>query len=516
MRSERKLMSRAESRVWVGFSRFQVPTAIVREGVLLGGIEATLLLVLFRLANTPEPRDPVVTVPVKVKRLIDQTGLSDKSVRRALESLEANKFLTISPSRKKNGRQIGCNTYVLLNPETGKPLRTGAGYGICHLNDVPYFPVPTDVVKQHVIARLTLSEKSLYIALLVNTGRTQTVTFTAMATMLAKLSHLSPKTFRKAVEALELAGLIVRDEKTYTMCDPVTRERSRRFAKGEDNPRNWTTEGKKALDYDTLTAEQWKNVIDGCFKQPYIYADQGWTAPAKCPYHSGAKPTLSFNFERGCFKCQSKKCTAKGKLSRLVRTLMKTSEQETQEFIARYAGIELKFNRPTKDAIKTWRYFNETHSLVKEVFFFADGGFTERAKGQGKLLYHLPQVRASQTVLILRNEADCDEMDQMKLRNPDGTPVATSTGGYLTGWLSKFAADLRGKNVAIVYVSDAGGLRFYKDVADSLDERRITHRRVNVPPDGAMTIAEFADHIGADWLYNEDPNTDSEYGLIQV
>ena len=119
-------------------------------------------------------------------------------------------------------------------------------------------------------------------------------------------------------------------------------------------------------------------------------------------------------------------------------------------------------------------------------------------------------------MLVLRNEADCDQMDEMKLRDPDGTPVAATTGGYLTGWLPKFAADLRGKNVAIVYVSDAGGLRFYKEVADSLDECCITHRRVKVPPEEAMTVAEFADHIGADWLYNEGPNTDSEYGRIQI
>jgi hypothetical protein len=506
----------SESRVWIGFSRFQVPTAIERKGALLGSIEATLLLVLFKQANTATPRDPVVTVRVSIKRLMIQTGLADKSVRRALESLETNKLLTISPSRKKNGRQFGCNTYLLLNPETGNPLRTKAGHGVCHLNDVPYFPVPTDAVKQSVIARLTLSEKSLYIALLIITGRSQSLTFTAATPMLTKLSDLSAKTFRKAAESLELAGLIIRDGKTYTLCDPVTRDRSKRYAKAEDNPRNWTTEGKKALDYDKLTAEHWKQVIDGCFREPYIYADQGWTVPTKCPYHSGAKPTLSFNFERGCFKCQSKKCTAKGKLSRLVKHLMKTSEQETREFIARSAGIELKFNRPTKDAIKTWRYFNDTHSLMKQVFHFADGGIDEKSNGQGKLLYHLPEVRASQTVLVLRNEADCDQMDEMKLRDPDGTPVAATTGGYLTGWLPKFAADLHGKNVAIVYVSDAGGLRFYKDVADSLDECRITHRRVKVPPEGAMTVAEFADHIGADWLYNEGPNTDAEYGLVQI
>jgi hypothetical protein len=509
-------MSRAESRVWVGFSRFQVPTAIVREGVLLGSVEATLLLVLFKLANTIEPRDPVVTVRVSIKRLTVQTGLADKSVRRALQSLEANKLLTIGPTRKKNGRQFGCNTYVLLNPETGKPLKTEPSHGVCHLNDVPYFPVPTDVVKQNVIARLRLSEKSLYIALLIITGRHQSLTFTAATPMLTKLSDLSAKTFRKAAETLELAGLIVRDRSVYTMCDPITRERSKRYAKAEDNPRNWTTEGKKALDYDTLTPQQWKLVIDGCFKQPYIYAEEGWTAPAKCPYHSGAKPTLSFNFEKGCFKCQSKKCIAKGKLSRLVKDLRKTTEQETQEFIAQSAGIELKFNRPTKDAINTWRYFNDTGTLVKEVFFFADGGFVEKAKGLGRLLYHLPEVRASRTVLVLRNEADCDQMDGMKLRDSDGAPVATTTSGYLTGWLPKFAAELHGKNVVIVYVSDLGGVRFFKDVADSLDECSVEYRRVNLPPEGIMTLAAFTDHIGADWLYDDSQAANMEFGDFQL
>lgn len=510
-------MSQVESRVWIGFSRFQVPTAIIREGVLLGSIEATVLLVLFRLANTPTPKEPVVTVRVKINLLIVHTGLADRSVRRALESLEANKFLTIRPSRKKNGRQFGSNTYVLLNPETGKPLKAEAGWGICHLNAVPYFPVPTDVVKGGVIARLTLSEKSLYIALLMIAGRNQSTTFVAATRMLVKLSGMSAKTFRKAAEGLGLRGLIIRTGTTYTLCDPVTRERSRRYAKAEDNPRNWTAEGKKALDYDSLTAQQWKQVIDSCFKQPYIYAEEGWTAPTKCPYHaSDGKPTLSFNFESGCFKCHSRKCTAKGKLSRFVKDLKKLTEQETQEFIARSAGIELVFNRPTKDAIQTWRYFNDTHTLVKEVFLFADGGMTEKANGQGKLLYHLPEVRASRTVLILRNEAECDQMDEMKLKDPDGRPVATTTGGHLTGWLPKFTAELGGKNVVIMYRSDAGGLRFYADVANSLDEFSITHRRVGVKEGATVSVAETAESIGADWLYKESQITNTEYGEMQI
>jgi len=511
-------MPSAESKVWVGFSRFQVPTAIQREGVLLRGIEATVLLVLFRLANAGTPREPAVTVRVSIRRLTVLTGLADKSVRRALETLEANKFLTVRRARKEGGRLFGSNTYVLLHPETGKPLRAEAGNGVCHFNGVPYFPVPTDVVNGGILARLPLSQKSLYIALLIVTGRSQSLTFIATTPMLTKLARLSPKTFRSAVEGLELAGLIIREGRAgYTLCDPVTRERTKRHPQDSENPRNWTVEGKRALDYDTLTAQQWKLVIDACFRHPYIYTAQGWTATTTCPFHgSDGKATLSFNFENGCYKCHSSKCTAKGKLSRFVRELLRTSEQGTQEFIARAIGIELKFNRPTKDAIKTWRYFNDTHTLVKQVFLFSDGEITENANGQGKLLYHLPEVRASRTVLILRNEADCEQIEEMNLKDSDGRPVATTTGGYLTGWLPKFAAELGGKNVVIVYSSDRGGLGFYKQVADSLDECGIPHRRVNVPPEGTMSVAAIADQIGTDWLYDNGQNGSTEYGDITI
>jgi DNA-binding transcriptional regulator YhcF (GntR family) len=510
-------MSQGESRVWTGFSRFQVPTAIAQQGsVLLGGIEATVLLVLFKLANTAEPREPLVTVRASIKTLTVQTGLAEKSVRRALESLRT-KFIKVHRGRKANGRQFGANTYLLLNPETQKPLKTQRAYGVCFLNSVPYFPVPTDIVKRRILARLSVSEKSLYIALLIVAGRNQRLTFTATPTMLAKLSGLSPKTYRKAVEKLELAGLILRDGQAYTMCDPVTREQTRRYARAEDDPKKWTIEGKKALDYDTLSPQQWKQVIDACFKQSYVYAEEGWTAATKCPFHSGeTKPTLSFNFEMGCYKCHSTKCTAKGKLSRFVKTLRKISEQETQEFIARSVGIELKFNRTTKDAAKTWRYFNENYTLVKEVFFFADGEIVEKANGQGKLLYHLPEVRASRTVLVLRNESDCDQMDQLKLRDSDGRPVATTTGGYLTGWLPKFAAELDGKNVVVMHVSDRGGIRFYKTVADSLDEFGIQHRHISVKEGASASVEEIIEQIGADWLYRESQTTDAAYGLIEL
>jgi hypothetical protein len=143
--------------------------------------------------------------------------------------------------------------------------------------------------------------------------------------------------------------------------------------------------------------------------------------------------------------------------------------------------------------------------------------FEENATGQGKLLYHLPEIRASRTVIVLRNEADCEEMDQLRLKDPDGRPVATTTSGYLTGWLPKFAAALHGKNVVIMHVSDVGGLAFYEVVANSLDECSITHRQVNVPPDGSMSVSKIVERIGADWLYEEIPTTEcTGYGEIQL
>jgi hypothetical protein len=234
-------MSRAGSRIWLGFSRFQVPTAIVKEGVLLGGIEATVLLVLYKLANvpvSPAAKDPVVEVRVKIPRLIVLMGLADKSVRRALKSLAANGFIATSHHRKKNGSLIGGNTYLLLHPETGVPLKAEVGYAVCFLKDIPYFPVPTIIVKEGHLARLTLSQQSLYIAFLIIAGRGQSLTFTATPAMLKKLSHLSVKTFNKAMEGLILRGLINCNGKMFTLLDPLTGARTQRFAKEEDNPRN--------------------------------------------------------------------------------------------------------------------------------------------------------------------------------------------------------------------------------------------------------------------------------------
>jgi hypothetical protein len=56
--------------------------------------------------------------------------------------------------------------------------------------------------------------------------------------------------------------------------------------------------------------------------------------------------------------------------------------------------------------------------------------------------------------------------------------------------------------------------RFYADVANSLDEYSIAHRQINVPQNGSMSVAEIAERIGSDWLYEEIVNT--ECGEIQV
>ncbi len=60
-----------------------------------------------------------------------------------------------------------------------------------------------------------------------------------------------------------------------------------------------------------------------------------------------------------------------------------------------------------------------------------------------------------------------------------------------------------------MYGPNDDGLRFYADVVNSLDERSIAHRRINVPQNGSMSVAEIAQRIGADWLYEEIVNTES-------
>ncbi len=72
-----------------------------------------------------------------------------------------------------------------------------------------------------------------------------------------------------------------------------------------------------------------------------------------------------------------------------------------------------------------------------------------------------------------------------------GRPVVATTGGYLTGWVPKFAADLCGKNVVIMYGSNEDGLRLYADIANSLDAYSIAYRRINVPQNGSMSVAEI-------------------------
>ena len=139
-------------RPWTGFSRYQVPTAIVRGRTLLGGAEAVVLLALYKQANARRSdRESEATVHVSIKRLVALTGLADRTVRRAIDTLETKKFLTAQHTRKKHDSQFGSNIYGLLDPEDGKPLKSQAGKGVCYLNGIRYFPVPTDLLNRVVL-----------------------------------------------------------------------------------------------------------------------------------------------------------------------------------------------------------------------------------------------------------------------------------------------------------------------------------------------------------------------------
>jgi len=88
----------------------------------------TILLVLYEIAKGLQGKnsDPVASVPIKQKLLMERTGLSKNIITSAVRELEAQQFIKRAEQRKKYGEFAG-NKYILCDPSTGDPFKTRPG-----------------------------------------------------------------------------------------------------------------------------------------------------------------------------------------------------------------------------------------------------------------------------------------------------------------------------------------------------------------------------------------------------
>lgn len=141
-------------------------------------------------------------------------------------------------------------------------------------------------------------------------------------------------------------------------------------------------------------------------------------------------------------------------------------------------------------------YTDEMRNPLYRVVRFSPKGFTQERYEEGgtyapglgdvrRVLYHLPEVLASQSVYVVEGEKDVERLRGLGL-------VATCNVGGASSWRPEWAESLRGKDVIIVPDNDEPGEKHARTIQASLDG--VAHTvRVLYPASGK----DISDHLDA-------------------
>ena len=115
------------------------------------------------------------------------------------------------------------------------------------------------------------------------------------------------------------------------------------------------------------------------------------------------------------------------------------------------------------------------------------GGWHWNLHGTRRVLYRLPDVLKSKSVLVLEGEKDCEAARRMGM-------VATCNAGGAGKWREEYTHCLHGKRVAVIADADGPGRKHAQQVAQSLDGTAESIRALEMPD--AKDLSEWVERGG--------------------
>jgi 5S rRNA maturation endonuclease (ribonuclease M5) len=471
----------------------------------------TILLVLYEIAKGLQGKhsDPLASVTIKQKLLIERTGFSKNVITKAAQDLQAKRFIKLAEQRKKYG-EFGVNKYFLCDSITGEPFKTREGFKFLYANDAAYFNIPVCIVRETAanwsIAKLSGSALAVYVSLSWLGNKSGRNTIEIKPSDLKTLCSLTRPTFSRAVDELETRGLILTDSagKEFTLCDPYTGEPVHEFnGDQEDDPAQYCqtaeTGGKRVNlnSGDPAKAEAW---IRACLPSGATVIAQGnsdLTIP--CPFHDDPRSSCSVSTKKSCFHCFE--CKRNGTLTQLAMKLQGISKGDAIQQRAAVAGLDVEYHDPDSKAEAIYSYEDSQGNLVKQVLRYPDKKFFQRrptpsgwvwsTKWVKPLLYNLPRLEFAHTVVITEGEKDADRVSSLKLRASNRDEIVATTSGGSDTWSDKLADRLCGKRVIVMPDSDDAGLKYKEEVVASLETRQIEYCVVTF--DGLKDVSAYLD-----------------------
>jgi hypothetical protein len=512
---------------WGRLEQFQVPSQIFRDNILSlsPSATATLMFLYFKargrykqlLRQPLQTGDQYINVIASQKDLSLKTGYSRNTFTSAVKELVAGRWLDHPAQRRFKRGELNTNEYFLLDPKTGQRLQT--------VPVSPYFTVPACIIRKDKmnwsLSSMSPSDIALYTSMLfkANVGRNNT--FSNDPVLLRKMSKLTrgkSGTFSKAMESLQVKGLIVTDDHQVTLCDPLTGEPPVAAMDAVNDPANYFTPDGDRIVFNVGNPGALLKWVQASLPVGEDMREEGsGEYKLRCPFHDDPKPSLNFNPSKNTFHCFG--CRAKGTTKKLVMHLKGISESEAIQQHARAIGMDPVFE-PESDAEAEYRYTDKNGNLLYRVLRYpgkifsqqrwTPEGWVHNLKGVKKTLYNLPEIAWAATVVITEGEKDADRVSELKLKDFTGRVVMATTSGGADSWLDRFADLLASpcyripanvlpvdsRCVIVMPDSDEAGRKYKEEVMASLEKRAIPHCVVTF--DGFKDVSDYLDagHTG--------------------
>lgn len=226
----------------------------------------------------------------------------------------------------------------------------------------------------------------------------------------------------------------------------------------------------------------------------------GWQA--LCPAHADKNPSLSINVRDGkiLLHCHAG-CSQEAVCAALSIEARELSQQN------RDVGPK----KPKRKIVKTYDYVDEKGTLLKQKVRYepkafsqrrpdGNGGWIEDLKGVRQVLYRLPEVIASEDVLIVEGEKDADTAKE-KLNL-----CGTTGGSAAEKWLDEYTAALTGKKCVVIPDGDDPGRKKAQSIAQALSGNAAFVCLLELP--GTKDLTEWVEKGGTpDKLFELISNT---------
>ena len=212
----------------------------------------------------------------------------------------------------------------------------------------------------------------------------------------------------------------------------------------------------------------------------------------RCPLHADRTPSLSFNTEKGVWKCHAG--CGEGGLIDFEQKLNGGTRDEAWHRVLEVMGEGHLFESQRSKPVAVYQYLDCQGRLLFEKLRYEPKRFVQRKPlGNGryeyklgdtqKVLYRLPEVLTANVVIITEGEKDADRVVSLNLAEGDKhARVAASTNFDGAGkWREEYSPYCLGKRVVILPDNDEPGRAHAEMVASSVSKFAAGVRIVNLP-----------------------------------